>query len=132
MSTVLTCAQTLPAGMRIRTVTTKMLNLSRITNLLERMSLCSTLAEDASPNGLLLLCRQGLRPRIIPALGSDYEFRVALDLGLDADRPETAAGPGVRWLIADGVLIADIVGDLPADLTHLVERGGEKGKAAGP
>src|SRR5271163_4710901 len=74
-------------------------------------------------------CRLGAC--VVAALGSDGEFAVSFGFGLNPDRAEAAAGSGIGWLVADRVLIADVVRHLPADLIHLVESAGEKGEASG-
>src|SRR5713101_7155047 len=72
-----------------------------------------------------------LRPRIVSAFGPHDQLAVAFHFGFDSDLPEAAAGPGIRWLVANGVLIANVVRDLPADLVYFIQRLREKRQAAG-
>jgi hypothetical protein len=46
---------------------------------------------------------------------------VAFHFGFDSDLPEAAAGSGIGWLIADVVLVADVVRNLPASFIDFVE-----------
>src|SRR5579864_4211686 len=73
----------------------------------------------------------GLRSGVVAALGANREFVVAFGFGIDANLAETAIGAGVRGLVADQILVADVMGDGLADLIHLVQSLGEKCHPAG-
>jgi hypothetical protein len=69
---------------------------------------------------------------IIPALGPYRHFGAAFDFGFNANLAEAAGRSGICGLIADGVLIADVVRHLAADFIDFIERLGEKCQAASP
>src|SRR5258708_29432503 len=72
-----------------------------------------------------------LHSRIVSALGANLKLLVLFRLGLYADLAEAAAGSRIRGLVSDCVLIADVVGYLPADFVHFVQGLGKKREASG-
>jgi len=56
---------------------------------------------------------------------------VAFGFGVDMDLAESAGALGIGRLVTDGVLIADVIGDVFADVIHFIEGLGEEGNAAG-
>src|SRR5215831_9400989 len=74
-----------------------------------------------------LFCSGGrLRTGIVTTLGANHHFAVAFGLGVDVDLAESAGALGIGRLVTDGVLIADVVGDVAADLIHFIECLGEE------
>src|ERR1700733_954890 len=68
--------------------------------------------------------------RVIARLGANDQLVVSLGLGLHVNRTEAPLVNRLGGVIADGVLLADILRDLPGDGIHLVQVLGEKGNTA--
>src|SRR6202034_2412298 len=66
----------------------------------------------------------------IAGLGANDQLVVSLGLGLHVNRTEAALVDGLGGVIADGVLLADILRDLPGDGVHLVQVLGKEGNTA--
>src|ERR1700727_2923900 len=74
----------------------------------------------------------GLRPSIVSALGPHGHLAMSLNFIFHPDLPETSARSRIRRLIPNGVLIADVVRHLLADLIHFIQSLGKKRQSAGP
>src|SRR5215469_3448072 len=81
--------------------------------------------------GKLLFTRRGrLRTGVVTTLGADHHFPVPFGFGIYTDLAESAGAFGIGRFIPDGVLIANVVGDIFADLIHFIEGLGEECDAA--
>src|SRR5579871_1584306 len=69
-------------------------------------------------------------PRVVAALGADDHFAVAFGFGFDAHYPEPSGASGIGGLVADRILIADVMGDGAADLVHFIKSLGEESHPA--
>src|SRR5208283_1971932 len=80
-------------------------------------------SSNGPPKPLLLPAARGrLRPRVVAALGAHHHLAVSLGLGLHSHHAETARSPRIGGLVADRVLMADVVGYGLADLIHFIQR----------
>src|SRR6266568_3577890 len=68
---------------------------------------------------------------VIAAAGADQQALVARRAGFDLDASISALGLRPERLVADGVLVADVVRDRLGDGIHFAEVPGEEGNAAG-
>lgn len=87
--------------------------------------------EQAGLDQLLSAAGRGLGARVVPALGADYKFAMALGFRLHFNLTEFSRLLGTGGLVPDGVLIADIVGDGATDGINFVESLGEECDSAG-
>ncbi len=85
----------------------------------------------ADSSGRLAGTRCRLSARVVAAFGAHDEFAVALGLGFDANLTELSSLFGVCRFVTDRVLVADVIGDCPADGIHFIESLREKSDAAG-
>src|SRR5689334_19037884 len=76
---------------------------------------------DSSPTVSRLVGRSALRTRVVPALSSHRQPAVPFCLRIHPDATVPAATLGVRGLVSDGVLVANIVRDSAADFIHFVQ-----------
>lgn len=67
----------------------------------------------------------------VPGAGANEEFAVAFGLSGDGDAAKSGYVAGRGGVVAEGVLAADVAGDLGGDLVDIVERAGKVGDAAG-
>src|ERR1700733_3645309 len=68
--------------------------------------------------------------RVIAGLGANDQLVVSLGLGLHVNRAKSALVDGLGGVIADGVLLTDILRYLPGNGVHLVQVFGKKGNTA--
>src|SRR5215472_13009725 len=61
-------------------------------------------------------------PRVITGTRPHGQLLVRASMCVDVNFPKTTHTFGSRWLVANGVLVADIVRDITTDLIHLIER----------
>jgi len=72
-----------------------------------------------------------LGARVVTGFGADHQLTVPFSAGFHANLAEASGLLGMGGLVSDGVLIADVVRDVAADLVDFVERLGKKSYAAG-
>src|ERR1700734_451074 len=71
------------------------------------------------------------RSRVVPRLWPPPQLAVTLGFRVHTDLSKTTAGSRICRLISNGVLVADIVRHLPADLIHFVQWLGKKRQSPG-
>ncbi len=70
--------------------------------------------------------RRGLFRNVVAAFGTHGEFVVAGGVGIDPNDAVTTGDFSIGGLVADGVLVANVVGNGFADLIDLIERLGKE------
>ena len=72
-----------------------------------------------------------LLPRIVAAPRTHYELAESLGLRVDPDRTIAACGFRSRRLVANGVLISDVVSHAAADRIHFIQSAWKKTDPSG-